>query len=222
MKTALPIGFGAAFGLALLLLTLQFFLTPLYLEIEYEYPGFPPPQPLSSDQRYTASQAFLSYLNVEGGCATLLSLSELSFGRQPFFSDGDLACIFRAKELRASAFGLTFVLGVVTIAAGLFIAADDFDRARRAVLISAFCACLAYTALSIVGRLAFDQLSPLLFSLISSSSCTAGAVRGLPEIFPPAIFRDAFVLMALFARFEAVVLGAAAWLFGRLARMLSS
>ncbi len=221
MKSVLPIAFGVSFGLALLLLTLQFFLTPLYLEMEYEYPNFPAPQPLSSDQRYIASQSFLSYLNVETGGATLLSLSELRFDQQPFFSDGDLACIFRAKELRASAFGLTFVLGIVAIAAGLFIAADDFERARRMLILSAFGACLAYTAISVLARLAFDPLASLLFALISSPTCTAGAVRGLPEIFPPAIFRDALVLMALFARFGAVVLGAAAWLFGRMARVLS-
>src|ERR671933_529931 len=99
MKNFLPLAFAVSLCLALLLLTLQFFLTPIYLEMEYEFAGFPPPRPLTSDERYVAAQAFLSYLNVELGGATLLSLSELRFDSQPFFNGDDLACILRAKDL---------------------------------------------------------------------------------------------------------------------------
>src|SRR5438105_11384091 len=106
MALLIRIAFGACLCLALLMLTVQFFLSPLFLEMEYEYASFPPPPgPLSRAERYTAAQALLSYLNVEIGGATLLSLSELRFGAQPFFNDADLACIFRAKELRGTVFG---------------------------------------------------------------------------------------------------------------------
>jgi hypothetical protein len=216
MKSVAPIGFGAAFGMALLLATAQYFLSPLYLEMEYEYGGFPPPRPLSRDERYVASQAFLSYLNVENGGATLLSLGELRFASQPFFTEADLACVFRAKELRGSVFGLTFVLGIATIALGLFTAADDFDRARRMLLLSVFGVCLAYTLLSVLARVAFSGLAPLLAPLFASETCVLADVRGLPLIFPTEIFRDGLVLLALFARIEALAIGAAGWLFGLL------
>lgn len=214
MKTFLPLGFVVALCLALLLLTLQFFLTPIYLEMEYEYAGFPSPRALTSDQRYIAAQAFLSYLNVEIGGATLLALSELKFDAQPFFTEDDLGCILRAKELRASLFGWTFVMGVVAIALGLFMAADDFERARQTVMVSAVAAILIYTLLSLVARLAFDQVMPLLLSLMQNETCAPTRVQGLPQLFPPAIFRDALVLLALFARFEAAFIALLAWLFG--------
>src|SRR5512143_2528771 len=95
--------FTVLLAAALLLVTLQYFLSPLYLELEYEYPGFPPVRTITRDERYTASQALLSYLNVEQGGASLLSLEELQFGGRQFFNDVDLACIFRAKELRSYA-----------------------------------------------------------------------------------------------------------------------
>src|SRR6476646_3686423 len=100
MKSLVAIGFGLSFGTALLLLTMQYLLSPLYLELEYEFAGFPPPRGIDREERYVASQAFLSYLNVENGGATLLSLSGLHFDNQRFFSEGDLSCIFHAKELR--------------------------------------------------------------------------------------------------------------------------
>ena len=211
------IAFGASLCLALLLLTLQFFLSPLYLEMEYEYRGFPPPRPLSDDQRYTASQAFLSYLNVENGGATLLSLGELRFGPQPFFNDDDLGCIFRAKELRGTAFGLTFAAGVAAIALGLFMAADDFTKARRTVLAGAVGAFFACSLLSVLARFFFPGMSPWLLSLMAGASCDPSATSGLPLIFPPPIFQDGLVLLALFTRFGAAAVALAAWLFGRLA-----
>ena len=67
------LAFGASLCAALLLVTLQFFLSPLYLEMEYEYTGFPSSRGLSGAERYTAAQALLSYLNVENGGATLRS-----------------------------------------------------------------------------------------------------------------------------------------------------
>jgi len=212
------LAFGASLCAALLLLTLQFFLSPLYLEMEYGYPGFPPPRPLTDDERYTASQAFLSYLNVENGGATLLSLAELSFGAQPFFNEDDQACIFRAKELRGTAFGLTFALGVLAITLGLFMAVDDFTKARRAVIAGAVGAFFACTVLSVLARYFFPAIAPLLLSLMAGEACDPSATSGLPLIFPPAIFQDGLVLLALFTRFAAVAVALAAWLFGLLAR----
>jgi hypothetical protein len=211
------LAFGASLCVALLLLTLQFFLSPLYLEVEYDYPGFPPPRPLSDDERYTASQAFLSYLNVENGGATLLSLGELRFGAQPFFNEDDLACIFRAKELRGTAFGLTFAAGVAAIALGLFMAADDFTKARRTVVAGAVGAFFACTLLSVLARFFFPAIAPLLRSLMAAETCDPGATGSLALIFPPAIFQDGLVLLALFTRFAAAAVALAAWLFGRLA-----
>src|SRR5947207_3369972 len=125
----LRIAFALSLTLALLLLTLQFFLTPLYLEMEYDYAGFPAAAPpVTSDQRDFAAQAFLSYLNVEVGGATLDSLGELRFGAAPFFNDADLACMLRAKAVRAGLFAATFGAGILTIALGLLIAVDDFAR----------------------------------------------------------------------------------------------
>ena len=97
MKNLLPFALGLSLFFTLLLLTLQYFLSPLYLELEYEHAGFPPPRAISADERYIAAQALLSYLNVEVGGASLLSLGELQFGGRPFFNDSDLACSFRAK-----------------------------------------------------------------------------------------------------------------------------
>jgi hypothetical protein len=212
------LAFGASLAIALLLLTLQYFLTPLYLEMEYEFAGFPPARPLSDDQRYIASQSFLSYLNVENGGATLLSLSELKFGSQPFFNDTDLACIFRAKELRGTAFALTFGAGIAAIALGLLMAADDFTKARRMVIGGAFGAFLAFTLLSILARVFFGAIAPILLSALASETCDPSATSGLALIFPPAIFQDALVLLALFARFAAAGVALAAWLFGWVAR----
>ncbi|MBI3732393.1 MAG: hypothetical protein HY259_02910, partial [Chloroflexi bacterium] len=218
----LRLSFGAALGLALLLLTLQFFLTPVYLEMEYEFAGFPPPSPLTSDQRYTAAQAFLSYLNVEIGGATLLSLSELRFDHQPFFANDDLACILRAKAVRGSAFGLTFVMGLAAIALWLFMAADDFERARRALITSAAALILIYTAFSLLARFAFPALAPLLAMALAAGSCAPARAAGLAQLFPADIVRDALVLLALFARFEAAVIIAGAWGFGKLMRWAQS
>lgn len=218
MALLIRIAFAASLSIALLLLTLQFFLSPLYLEIEYEYPGFPPPEPLSRTQRYTAAQALLSYLNVENGGATLLSLSELSFGDRPFFDDADTACIFRAKQLRGTAFGLTFAMGVAAIALGLLMAVDDFTRARRMVLAGAVGAALAYTLLSVAARAFFPVMDSWLLAFMADGACNPGATSGLPLIFPPAIFQDGIVLLALFARFGAAAIALAAWLFGLLLR----
>jgi len=154
MAMLIRLAFGTSLCLALLLVTLQFFLSPLYLEMEYEYSGFPPPRAVDTGQRYTASQALLSYLNVENGGATLRSLSELRFSAQPFFNEADQACIFRAKELRGTAFGMTFSMGVAAIALGLFMAADDFTRARRTVLAATLGAFFAYTLLSVAALMA--------------------------------------------------------------------
>ena len=222
MKTLLPVAFGADVCAALLLVALQFFLSPLYLEMEYEYVGFPAPQRISRDHRYVASQAFLSYLNVELGGATLLALGELRFGASPFFDESDLACIFRAKELRGTAFGLTFALGAAAIALGLLMAADDFDRARRVVIVSAFACILVYTLLSLLARFAFDAVAPSLLAVVTSETCVPTDVSGLPQIFPPMIFRDALVLLALFARFAAVFVVALAWVFGWAIRISKS
>jgi hypothetical protein len=208
------LAFGASLCIALLLLTLQFFLSPLYLEMEYEYAGFPPARALSGDQRYIAAQAFLSYLNVENGGATLLSLGELRFGSRPFFNDTDLACIFRAKELRGTVFGLLFGAGIAAIALGLFMAADDFTKARRTVVAGAVGAFFACTLLSLLARLFFPAIAPLLLSVIASGTCDPSATNGLGLIFPPAIFQDGLILLALFARFAAVGVALAAWAFG--------
>ena len=214
MKSLVAIGFGLSFGMALLLVTMQYFFSPLYLEVEYEFAGFPPPRGIDRDERYVASQAFLSYLNVENGGATLLSLSEMHFDDQRFFSEGDLSCIFHAKELRGTIFGLTFIMGVVAIALGLFSAADDFDRARRMLLLSVFGVFLVYTLISIAARVDFDVLVPMLTSFVANGTCTTADVRGLPQIFPPMLFRDGLVLLALFGRAEAVLIGSVGWLFG--------
>jgi hypothetical protein len=218
---ALRIGFGIALTLALCLLTLQFFLTPVYLEMEYEYSGFPPPPPpVSGDERYFAAQAVLSYLNVEVGGATLQSLSELRFGDRSFFNDADLACILRAKELRASLFGATFGAGVLAIALGLWMAVGDFEQARRSVILAAFAAALAYTALSLWARWAYAGSAPSLLSLFAGGGCRPVEVQGLPQIFPPAIFYDGIVLLALLARYAAALVALLAWAFGFVVRAL--
>jgi len=214
MATLIRLAFGASLCLALLLVTVQFFLSPLYLEMEYDYSGFPPPRAIDAGQRYTASQALLSYLNVENGGATLLSLAELRFGAEPFFNDDDQACIFRAKELRGTAFGMTFAMGVAAIALGLFMAADDFTKARQTVLAGAASAFFAYTLLSIAARLFFPSLVPALLALMADGNCDPSATGGLPLLFTPAIFQDGLVLLALFARFGAAAIALAAWLFG--------
>ncbi|MBI5876720.1 MAG: hypothetical protein HZB53_03640 [Chloroflexi bacterium] len=206
---------------ALLLVTLQYFLSPPYLELEYEYAGFPPVRAISRDDRYVASQALLSYLNVEQGGASLLTLEELQFDGRPFFSPGDLACIFRAKELRGYAFALTFVSGAAAIALGLFLAAGDFNRMRRHVMFSAFVAILLFTALSLMAQYAFGQLSAYLLSLAAGGACVPAETAGLPIIFPPAIFRDGVALLALFSRGLALIIIVLAWLFGFVARRLS-
>lgn len=206
---------------ALLLVTLQYFLSPLYLELEYEFAGFPPARVISRDDRYVASQALLSYLNVEQGGATLLSLEEMQFGGARFFNDSDLACIFRAKELRGYAFALTFVSGAVAIALGLFLAAGDFSRMRRHVMFSGFIAILFCTALSLMAQFAFGPLSAYLLSLVAGYACVPAETGGLPLIFPPQIFRDGIALLALFSRGFALALIALAWLFGFVARWLS-
>jgi hypothetical protein len=218
MKTILTFSFSVTLSLALLLLTLQFFLTPLYLEMEYEFAGFPASRPLTSDERYIAAQAFLSYMNVEIGGATLLSLSEIKHAAQPLFNADDLGCILRAKELRATAFGLTFVTGLVTIAIGLFLAVDDFERTRHIVIVGALTAILVFTGLSLLVRFFFEALTPLLLALIAGDSCAPATVSGLPLIFPPMIFRDALILLALFARFVALFVAVLAFLFGFISR----
>ena len=218
MAMLIRLAFGASLCLALLLLTLQFFLSPPYLEMEYDFAGFPPPRAIDAGQRFTASQALLSYLNVENGGATLLSLSELRFGAQPFFNEADQACIFRAKELRGTALGMTFTMGVAAIALGLFMAADDFTGARRTVLAAALGAFFAYTLLSVAARVFFPWLLPPLLALMANGTCDPSATFGLPLLFPPDIFQDGLVLLALFARFGAAAIALAAWLFGLAAR----
>ncbi len=221
MTRVLFAAFTVLLAAALLLGALQYFLSPLYLELEYEYAGFPPAQTITRDERYTASQALLSYLNVEQGGATLLSLEELRFGGRPFFSDGDLACIFRAKELRGYAFALTFVTGAAAIALGLFLAAGDFSRMRRHVMLSAYIAILSYTALSILAQFWFGPLSAFLLPFVASGTCVPSATAGLSIIFPPAIYRDGLVLLALFSRFLALAVIVLAWLFGSVVGRLS-
>ena len=169
-----------------------------------------------SDSESSASQAFLSYLNVENGGATLLSLGDLRFGPRPFFDDADLACIFRAKELRGLAFGVTFAAGIAAIALGLFMAADDFTSARRAVIGGAWAAFFACTLLSLLARFFFPTIAPLLLGFMAGPACDPAATSGLPLIFPAVIFQDGLVLLALFTRFGAVAIALAAWLFGRL------
>ncbi len=218
----LRLAFAISLAVALLLLTLQFFLTPVFLEMEYEYAGFPaPPRPLTSDQRYIAAQAFLSYLNVEIGGATLRTLSELKFDGTPFFNESDLSCVFRAKELRASFFGYTFIAGVLTIALGLFMAVGDFERARRTVIVSALGAILLYTGLSVVVRVGFANLTPPLLSVVASATCDPARVSGLPQIFPPMIFADALISWMLIARYAAAAVALFAWLFGFVVRVLA-
>ncbi len=216
MKTLLALAFGATLCLALLLLTLQFFLTPAYLEMEYEFVGFPSPHPLSGDQRYIAAQSFLSYLNVEIGGATLLALSQLQFGNQLFFNEDDLGCILRAKEVRGAAFGLTFLMGAVTIALWLFMAVDDFDWALRVLITAAAAGILIYTALSLLTRFFFPSLVPLLLNVVTTSTCVATQVRGFAQIFPSMIFYDGLILMFLFTRMEAAIIMLSAWLAGAL------
>jgi hypothetical protein len=215
----LRIAFALSLTLALLLLTLQFFLTPLYLEMEYDYAGFPaPPPPVTSDQRYFAAQAFLSYLNVEVGGATLESLGELRFDNAPFFDDADLACMLRAKSVRAGLFASTFGAGVLAIALGLVMAVDDFERARRTVILTAFAACVIYTGFSVIVQVGFARLAPQLLSQFAGSGCQPAAVRGLAQVFPSMIFYDGLVLLALFARFAAALVALLAWAFGFVAR----
>jgi hypothetical protein len=219
MTRILFAAFTVLLAAALLLATLQYFLSPPYLELEYEYPGFPAVRAISRDERYIASQALLSYLNVEQGGATLLSLEEIQFGGRAFFNDGDLACIFRAKELRGYAFALTFVTGAAAIALGLFLAAGDFSRMRRHVMRSAYIAILLFTALSVLAQFAFAPMSAFLLSIAAGGTCVPSETAGLPIIFPPAIFRDGLVLLALFGRLLALAVIVLAWLFGFVARM---
>lgn len=213
--------FTVLLAAALLLVALQYFLSPLYLELEYEFSGFPPVRAITRDERYIASQALLSYLNVEQGGATLLSLEELRFNGRPFFTGADLACIFRAKELRGYAFALSFVAGAAAIAIGLFLAAGDFSRMRRHVMLSAFAAILVFTALSVLAQFAFGPLSAFLLSFAAGGTCVPSETAGLPVIFPPAIFRDGLVLLALLSRLLALAVIVLAWLFGLVVRVLS-
>jgi hypothetical protein len=213
----LRLAFTCALCLALTLVTLQLFLTPLYLEFEYEFSGFPQAA-VTSDQRYVAAQALLSYLNVELGGATYQALSELQFDASPFFSDDDLACILRAKAVRGFAFSLTFISGIAALALALFMAVNDFEDARRSVLDGAASLIVLFTGLSLVARLAFPSVAPWLLALVASRDCVTAQAHGLAQLFPAAFFRDALVFLALLVRAEALLIIVVAWLVGWLLR----
>jgi hypothetical protein len=208
----LRLAFILTLCLALSLVTAQLFLTPLYLEFEYEFSGFPRAQTITSDQRYIAAQAFLSYLNVELGGATYQALSELQFGAQLFFNEDDMACILRAKEVRGGTFSLTFIMGVAAIALALFMAVGDFDGTRRMVMGSAAVIIIVCTALSVLVRLAFPSIAPLLLAWFASHDCVPAQAHGLAQLFPSAFFRDALVFIALLVRAEALLIIVIGWL----------
>src|SRR2546423_629033 len=79
------------------------------------------------------------------------------------------ACMRRAKEVRAGLFAAPFGAGVWAIPLGFVRAVDDFERARRAVIGSAFAACIIYTAIGVTIRFGFARLPPPLLALLAGS-----------------------------------------------------
>ncbi|MBN1313326.1 MAG: TIGR01906 family membrane protein [Anaerolineae bacterium] len=203
----------AALPLVLLLITARALMTPLYMQWEYNRPGFPAdPFGFTQEDRLHYGPLALEYLFTDRGQEFL---SEQSLADEtPLYNEREL---FHMNDVKNVTRGLTaFGLGLVA----LYIAAIALLAISKTTRTDLYASLRAGSILTvaliaaglIVATTAFDWLFTQFHGLFfKGTSWIFPTSNALIRLFPEQFWIDAFVLLFGGVLIEAVVIGALMW-----------
>jgi integral membrane protein (TIGR01906 family) len=200
----------------LLLTNLYVFMSPAFVRYEYRKANFPPSPGFTDEQRLMVADRALTYLRSEAG---IEMLGDLEGEEGPLFREKELAHMADVKVVTRQAFLAHGFLGLlIAFSLGvLLVLRDTQPRISTSLLRGSLLTIALLVALVALVYLNFDWFFTR-FHLVffEGDSWIFNFSDTLIRLFPTRFWFDAASLWGLLTLGEAVILGAAAWLSGRL------
>ncbi len=197
----------------LLLVNLYILATPGFIEFEYARPTFPQAEGFSTDERLEAAIASVIYLRSDQGIGALQSLRR---GDEPLYNTRELVHMADVKLV------MHWATVVFWIAVGVFVVASIYVLRRRELwgrypAYVFWGAVILFALILLIGLVAlvgFDQFFYAFHRIFfTGDSWLFMSTDSLIRLFPLRFWQDAAMAWVILALAEAVVVGAAAYLW---------
>lgn len=199
--------------LVVLLSNLYFLATPAFLRLEYGKPSFPEAPGFTAEERLQQADASVAYLRSSRG---IEALEELKQDDQPLYNERELSHMADVKVVMTWAFAAQNIALAVLVIMVIYVATRRDLRSRLPKAVFWGCAALA-GAILLVGLAAainFDFFFVLFHqAFFTGDSWLFMSTDSLIRLFPLPFWMDAAALWVILALGEAVIIGAAAYLW---------
>ena len=199
----------------LLLLAIRLVMTPLYLQIEYQRPGFPADSyGMTTAQRLEYAPLTLDYLIAN---RETRFLSDLTFPRGgTLFNAREIGHLRDVQRVTQWAFLLACAAGVIALGCGLYLSRRDRPALVRALRTGALLAIGLVAAVAITAVVAWDAFFNTFHALFFSGGSWVFAYSdSLIRLFPEQFWFDAAITAGALTVAGALVLLLAAWAIQR-------
>jgi integral membrane protein (TIGR01906 family) len=200
----------------LLLTNLYIFMSPAFVRYEYGKANFPPSPGFTDEERLMVADRAVTYLRSDAG---IEMLGDLEGAEGPLFKEKELAHMADVKVVTRQAFLAHGFLGLlIAFSLGvLLVLRDTQPRISTSLLRGSLLTIALLVALVALVYLNFNWFFTR-FHLVffEGDSWIFDFSDTLIRLFPTRFWFDAASLWGLLTLGEAVILGAVAWLCGRL------
>jgi integral membrane protein (TIGR01906 family) len=209
---------AALVPLLLVALSARAVMTPLFLSIEYQRPGFPAdPYGLTTEQRLRYAPLALTFL-IEGRPTGYLADLTFNDGRA-LFNIRELGHMADVQIVTQSIFGLAWIAAAVVAACALFLALRDPNALARALRTGSLLAIGLVAAVAVSAVVAWDTFFTAFHQLFFAGGTWVFAYSDtLIRLFPEQFWFDAALTVGVLTILGALALLALASAIGRVKR----
>lgn len=205
----------AATPIILVLLSVRVVMSPVFLQFEYNRPGFPAdPFGLTREQRLNFAPYAVDYLIYN---EPLSYLADLRFeDGQPLFNERELRHMADVQIVTQIAFALLVVLCILAAAATYYLWRHDRHHLRIGYLQGAIFTLAIIASIVIVAILSWDFFFVAFHSIFFESGTWYFAYSDtLIRLFPEQFWFDAAILIGALTSFGALIVLSVTWRWGR-------
>ncbi len=202
---------SAVYPVLLVLIGARLVMSPLFLQFEYNLPGFSPdPYGFTQEDRLTYAPYALNYL---------LNGADITYLGDLKFPDGSL--MYQAPELRhmsdvkvvtQAAFGIALVGGLLALAAGFYLARTDRAALRKALFYGALFTMAVVVAIIVVAITSWESFFVDFHELLFQNGTWYFPTSDtLIRLFPEQFWFDAALAIGAITVLGAIVTFVASW-----------